>query len=54
LASVPLLSPRETKGARTCQIDRNAATGSWVPAIFTGSLAGPTMTKSFQQLVAGF
>ncbi len=49
-ASVPLLSPRETKGAWAAATAFNAATASRVPAICAGSERGPTTMKSFQAI----
>jgi hypothetical protein len=49
-ASVPLLSPRDTKGAPASPIAMNAATASWPPAMCAGSARGPTTMKSFQAI----
>ena len=49
-ASVPLLSPRDTKDAWAAAIVRSAARASWPPATWAGSAAGPTITKSFQAI----
>ena len=43
---VPLLSPREAKGAAAALIFCSAATMSFVPPTFAGSDFGPTSTKS--------